>query len=558
MPAALPNSPLVRRLLFVVWLVALVVVPLRAPGLDGFPWARPFFGAVLSFCLLVSHPALGAMGLAAVDVYRLLPHAGPVVQITLYCLLALACFSMAMVDALLNPWLPWKGRFSPGQFRAFMLPLALCSAIPLYFTVCDPWPSIWLAPWCLLLWVSMPRERTLARELAGALGGAVAIAAFFILPAELGARALFTATPPNPLFRPHPTRVVDLLPGAEGAFSFDNFQSPPFRAAISKQGLRDREYGPKKPGVVRVLALGDSTTFGWGVPEEDTLPRQLEAFLRETQGTEAIEVINAGTPTYGPWQCLDWLRERAAEFQPDIVMYSLFPINDPANELYRVGKQPRCYEPQAIAAMRRYERARFWPERIDAWLHRHSRFYQAAITSAGAQEHPLLRLCALLRARQGDAFPALPVPEMGLPAMEMNRAVWYPELDEAAALVMESIKGMEQYCEVRGWPFAVLVLPSNLAVSKAQYEAAALRCPFAVAPFEECREVATFLKALQEARIPVATPRDAMLFSPHPDDMHLPLDGHLSARGNRIAAQAAAALLQPLWPSAASPVSRPD
>ena len=43
--------------------------------------------------------------------------------------------------------------------------------------------------------------------------------------------------------------------------------------------LRDVEFGPKRPGVRRVMVLGDSFTEGQGVKERDTYPRLLERRL---------------------------------------------------------------------------------------------------------------------------------------------------------------------------------------------------------------------------------------------------------------------------------------
>ena len=50
--------------------------------------------------------------------------------------------------------------------------------------------------------------------------------------------------------------------------------------SINSHGLRDREYSEQKPqGVYRILMLGDSTTFGWGVSEEHTVAKILERQL---------------------------------------------------------------------------------------------------------------------------------------------------------------------------------------------------------------------------------------------------------------------------------------
>src|SRR5246500_5887905 len=50
--------------------------------------------------------------------------------------------------------------------------------------------------------------------------------------------------------------------------------------SINSEGLRDREFSLQKPpDVYRVMMLGDSTTFGWGVKQEDTAAKLLERKL---------------------------------------------------------------------------------------------------------------------------------------------------------------------------------------------------------------------------------------------------------------------------------------
>jgi hypothetical protein len=410
MKSSLTTSPLIRLLLRGIWCIALVAAPFSMPGLaptgDGLEWVAPLYGALAAACVYLSTPLMGLAMLAGIDLYHVANLAGHGPQLTLYASLAAVALLLAWRDLLLAPPAPWLPAGLRAALRPAMLPLTLLASLPLYFQLCAPWPSLLLAPWCLLLWASMPRRRALLTELLAACAGAALALTLFGLVSEAGARMLFAPHPPNHLLRPHPTRIVDLVPNAYGVFSFQEFQCPPFRAAISAQGIRDRYFGPKPAGVRRVLAIGDSTTFGWGVALEETLPRQLEAVLQQREGAAAVEVINAGTPTYGPWQTLDWLKERGADFEPDAVLFTLFPVNDPGNELYRAGRQLKCYTPEAIAATRRYERALFWPERIDRWLHLHSRFYQLAIHAHPQRQHHVLTALSQLRAMQGDLFPA--------------------------------------------------------------------------------------------------------------------------------------------------------
>ena len=67
--------------------------------------------------------------------------------------------------------------------------------------------------------------------------------------------------------------------------------------SVNSIGIRDFEY-PSIPlsGVYRILALGDSQTFGNGLELMDTWPKQLEKILNQTDNDSHFEVLNAGLP----------------------------------------------------------------------------------------------------------------------------------------------------------------------------------------------------------------------------------------------------------------------
>lgn len=99
-------------------------------------------------------------------------------------------------------------------------------------------------------------------------------------------------------------------------------------------GLRGPEVALDKPeDAFRVLVLGDSVAFGWGVRGEDTFASQLAALLATVYPDRRIEVINAGVSGYGTWQELRWLEETGLELSPDVVIVQAH-LNDAADNLW--------------------------------------------------------------------------------------------------------------------------------------------------------------------------------------------------------------------------------
>ena len=59
--------------------------------------------------------------------------------------------------------------------------------------------------------------------------------------------------------------------------------------STNSMGQRDRDFDVAKPeNTVRILMLGDSLTFGWGVKIEDTPSKMLEARLNKAAGGKAL------------------------------------------------------------------------------------------------------------------------------------------------------------------------------------------------------------------------------------------------------------------------------
>jgi lysophospholipase L1-like esterase len=101
--------------------------------------------------------------------------------------------------------------------------------------------------------------------------------------------------------------------------------------SINSAGLRDREFSLEKPaGVYRVMILGDSTTLGWGVRQEDTAAKFLERKLNADfpVGYSSVEVMNTGVGNYDTVQEVTYYETMGWKFHPDLVVLVFF-INDP-------------------------------------------------------------------------------------------------------------------------------------------------------------------------------------------------------------------------------------
>ena len=98
--------------------------------------------------------------------------------------------------------------------------------------------------------------------------------------------------------------------------------------SINSLGLRDREYSVEKPaGTTRIVMLGDSLTFGWGVRIEDTPSKMLEEMLNKGAPAPRYEVINTGVGNYNTVQEVTYFLNKGRKLNPDVVVLNYF-IND--------------------------------------------------------------------------------------------------------------------------------------------------------------------------------------------------------------------------------------
>lgn len=160
---------------------------------------------------------------------------------------------------------------------------------------------------------------------------------------------------------------------------------------LSREGFRGPDFGPRRPGVTRLLALGDSCTYGVLAPTDDSgfrildepYPARLDRLAAERLGRDGVEVYNAAVPGYNTYQGLLLLRGKLRHLDADVITVR-FGWNDLAmSKEQAIGN---AFEESDSAAVR-------WVEDL---------LLRTAL-------YPFARRLGMeIRARLGSAAPAVP------------------------------------------------------------------------------------------------------------------------------------------------------
>jgi len=140
---------------------------------------------------------------------------------------------------------------------------------------------------------------------------------------ELGVRVA------RPQWRPTTAERVDFWvydevlgwahrPGEQGRFVHPEFDVD---VRINADGLRDDDYALERTEKKRMLVLGDSFGWGFGVEHHERFSEILESRHPDW------EIINASVSGYGTGQQWLYLSERGIQYRPDVVLL-LFYEND--------------------------------------------------------------------------------------------------------------------------------------------------------------------------------------------------------------------------------------
>lgn len=157
--------------------------------------------------------------------------------------------------------------------------------------------------------------------------------ALFLTAAEIAVRiGGWAALPAEQVFTDVYDITYQLVPGALNPWT-------EMTEFLNAAGFRGPSF-PKerRPGVLRVICLGDSTTFGTNVRYEEAYPYLVEKAL-QARGL-AVEVMNAGMPGTTLWNQTIMYEDHLKAYRPDLlVLYSNYGYRADYLELRKTRDQ---------------------------------------------------------------------------------------------------------------------------------------------------------------------------------------------------------------------------
>lgn len=115
--------------------------------------------------------------------------------------------------------------------------------------------------------------------------------------------------------------ITELIPGYEGDYYGYVVELNKTTIRINQDGFRDLDYPLKKGNnTYRIAVIGDSFTFGQGVELNQTYPKQLEFLLNANSNNTHYEIMNFGVPGYNTFQEVQFLKDKALKYNPNMVI----------------------------------------------------------------------------------------------------------------------------------------------------------------------------------------------------------------------------------------------
>ncbi|MCA9753995.1 MAG: hypothetical protein KC591_17485 [Gemmatimonadetes bacterium] len=243
------------------------------------------------------------------------------------------------------------------------------------------------------------------------------------------------------MFRADPWAGYSLRPEYRNEVRLPEYRT---RIHVDGDGYRVPDDSPDAtPGAPtsRLLAIGDSFTFGVGVDAEDAFPARLETVLAES-GNEGWHVRNGGVGGYGPLRSAKLFEGRQLAWRPDVVVHLLYVGND------LLDPRPDDWlESPVVRAGRLVSPGRHPLVRARMFLRTHSHLY------------------AFVRQHLYGWYTSTPFARAGRDLEPMGLATWPASVVETSwPAGVEAISEIRDRCREAGIRYVVAIAPTRWQV----------------------------------------------------------------------------------------------
>ncbi len=338
----------------------------------------------------------------------------------------------------------------------------------------------------------------------------------------LAAEVLLRVAAPRTLHKPV-AGVYELTDRMRGGFLYragssticnNGFGNHEF--SINRWHARDREYGPREPGELRILSVGDSFSENQALNVEQIYPNVLEENLAGALTGRPVSVINAGMAGWGLRDYQDYIEWVLPEIQPDVVILAVGLAGDfvqdatppPKREMALVAGLP------VSAHASPSSRAVWGVWFVNEWLEAHSHAY------ALFRDASFLPMYWLSIGRYGGISPLCTDPDLADKVVEPTRHV------------LGELKGL---CESHGATLVVLNVPRS-------YECIPHALDFKIQMEKldvsalDVRRPATLLERIaEELQLPLYDPSDDLAGAD--GRVYFPRFDHWNVLGNQVIAR---------------------
>lgn len=217
-------------------------------------------------------------------------------------------------------------------------------------------------------------------------------------------------------------------------------------------GQRDREpLGELGPEGVRIVAVGDSMTFGTKVSGHEAWPNVLENLLASASDEQrrCFDVVNLGVSGYSTHDEALVVRHKALTLSPRLVIVGYYlndPETEPVQQLHQQFRDAQAWEHSALLRWfafrnRMRDQARLGGGDIFRYLHRDPRSWQSAvraladIAEATSSENVKVLFVVLPTLRGFDRWEDYPYADLHEQAIAAARAAGFETLDALPAWI---------------------------------------------------------------------------------------------------------------------------